>query len=75
MVFIDIGDASLAAVSRGTRQAAALPPARMPVNAGWATSLVIALVTSRADPAVRQVQDSLRGTLLAPPAPPAAPEG
>ncbi len=47
----------------------------MLLNAGWATSLVTAPVTSRADAVVRQVQDSLRDTLLAPPAPLAAPEG
>ncbi len=76
MDLIEMGEAALRAGPRRIGQPAALLlAAGLLLNAGWATSLVSAVVISRADAVARHVQDALRGTLLSPPAPAAAPEG
>lgn len=65
---IDLGEAALRGAPRCIRQAVVLlVAAGLLLNAGWAAHLMGAIVTHRADAAVRQVQDTLRGTPLAPP--------
>ena len=73
---IEIKEAALRAVPRRVGQVAALLLlAGLLLNAGWAASLVTAVVTSRGDAVARQVRETLRSTLLASPVPATAPEG
>lgn len=59
-----IGEAALRAAPRRVGQAAVFVLALgLWANAGWATSLVTAVVEHRADAAVRMVQDVVRSLL------------
>jgi hypothetical protein len=61
----DLGEGALRAVPRRLAQAAALLlAAGLFLNAGQVTSLVAAIVTSRAESVVRHVQDSLQESPL-----------